>query len=94
MAVLGWGVLSRSGHGGASGRCQWCGEAEELQREPVGVAVAGAQLRGDVRYLVQVQDPDDRVADGGLGLVRAADAAGVFPEGDITDVLQGRSPAS
>jgi hypothetical protein len=25
--------------------------------------------------------------DGGLGLVRAADAAGVFPEGDITDII-------
>jgi hypothetical protein len=45
--------------------------------------VAAAQLGGDVRYLVQVQDPDDRVADGGHGLVRAADAAGVFPEADI-----------
>ena len=71
--------MSRSGHSGVSGQCQWCGEAEELQREPVGVAVAGAQLRGDVRYLVQVQDPDDGVADGGLGLVRAADAAARLP---------------
>jgi hypothetical protein len=62
MAVLGSGVLSRSGHGGVSGQCQWCGEAGELQREPAWVAMAGAQLRGDVRYLVQVQDPDDGVA--------------------------------
>jgi hypothetical protein len=31
----------------------------------VGVAVAGAELCGDVRDLVQVEDADDRVADGG-----------------------------
>src|ERR1017187_3994188 len=86
-AVTEW-RLSRSGHGGVSGRHQGPGEAEELQREPVGVAVAAAQLRGDAGYPVQVQDPDDGVADGGLGLVRAADAAGILPEADITDVLQ------
>src|SRR5271156_2725160 len=80
--------LSRSGHGRVSGqRRLWRGEAEELEREPVGVAVADAQLRGDVRYLMQVQDADDRVADGGHGLVRAADAAGVLAEGDITDIV-------
>src|ERR1019366_6034605 len=85
-AVTDW-RLSRSGHGGVPVRCQWHGETEELEREPVGVAVAAAQLGGDVRYPVQVQDPDDGVADGGLGLVRAADAAGVLAEGDITDVV-------
>lgn len=53
-----------------SARCQGCGEAEDLEREPVGVAVVAAQLRGDVRDLVQVQDADNGVADGGLGLVR------------------------
>jgi hypothetical protein len=52
--------LSRSRHGVISGqRRLGPGEAEELQREPVGVAVADTQLRGDVRYPVQVQDPDD-----------------------------------
>src|ERR1017187_1138076 len=49
--------------------------------------MADAQLRGDVRYPVQVQDADDGVADGGLGLISAADAAGVFPEADITDIM-------
>ena len=51
--------------------------------------MASAQLGGDIGHLVQVQDPDDGVAYGGQGLVRAADAAGVLPEADITDVLQG-----
>src|ERR1019366_506656 len=63
------------------------GQAEELQRKPVGVAVAGAQLGGDVRYLMQVQDPDDGVADRGPGLVRAADPAGIFPEDDVADIM-------
>ena len=49
--------------------------------------MASAQLGGDIGHLVQVQDPDDGVADGGQGLVRAADAAGVLPEADITDVM-------
>lgn len=80
--------LSRSGHGGVSGqRRLWRGEAGELEREPAGVAVVDAQLGGDVRYLVQVQDPGDRVADGGLGLVRAADTAGVLTEAGITEVM-------
>ena len=87
LPSLAW-PLSRSGHGGVSGqRRLWRGEAEELERELVRVAVVDAQLGGDVRYLVQVQDPDDRVADGGLGLVRAADAAGVLAEADITDIV-------
>ena len=88
FAVPGCGGLSHSGHGVVSGKRRlWCGEAEELQREPVGVAVVDAQLRGKVRYPVQVQDADDGVADGSLGLVCAADAAGVFPEADIADVV-------
>jgi hypothetical protein len=88
-----WRVGS-SGHGRVSVRCQGCHEAEELQRELVRVAVAGAELGGDVRDPVQVEHAGDGVADGGHGPVRAADAAAVLPEYDITDLLQGRSPAS
>ena len=75
-----WGALPRawrvalSGHGGVSVRRQWRHEAEELQRELVGVAVAGAELGGDVRDLVQVEDAGDGVADGGHGPVRAGPA--------------------
>jgi len=74
-----------SGHGGISIRRQWRHEAEELQRELVRVAVAGAELGGDVRDAVQVKDAGDGVADGGHGPVRAADAAGVLPEYDIAE---------
>src|SRR5260370_39713943 len=82
----GRGLARLSGHGGVSVRCQWRDEAEEQQREPVRIPVIGAELGGDVRDLVQVQDPGDGVADGGHGPVRAADAAGVLPEDDIADV--------
>ena len=75
------------GHGGVSVRRQRCREAKEPQRELVGVAVAGAELSGDVRDPVQVKDAGDGVADGGHGPVRAADAAGVLPEYDITDIM-------
>src|SRR6266571_2758364 len=69
------------------GDSQRCHEAKEPQRELVRVAVAGAELSGDVRDPVQVQDAGDGVADGGHGPVRAADAAGVLPEYDIADVM-------
>ena len=49
--------------------------------------MAGAELGGDVRDAVQVEDSGDGVADGGHGPVRAADAAGVLPEYDITDIM-------
>ena len=49
--------------------------------------MAGAELGGDVRDPVQVKDAGDGVADGGHGPVRAADAAGVLPEDDITDIM-------
>lgn len=49
--------------------------------------MVGAELGGDVRHPVQVQDADDGVADGGHGLVRAAGAAGILPEHDITDII-------
>ena len=84
--LRGW-QLPFSGHGGVSVRCQWRDEAEELQRELVRVAVIGAELRGDVRHLVQVEDACDGVADGGHGPVRAADAAGILTEYDITDIM-------
>ncbi len=53
----------------------------------VRVAVAGAELCGDVRDFAQVEDADDRVADGGQGAVRAADAAGVLAEDDVADIV-------
>jgi hypothetical protein len=62
-------------------------EAEELHRELIRVAVIRAEPGGDVRDPVQVEDADDGVADGGHGPVRAAGAAGVFPEHDITNIL-------
>jgi hypothetical protein len=42
------------------------------------------------------QDPDAKVAQGGhdLGSAASADLGGVFAVADVTDVLQGRSPAS
>ena len=52
-ALLAW-RLSRSGHCGVSGRRQWRGEAEEPEREPVRVTVAGAQLGGDIGDPVEV----------------------------------------
>src|SRR5260221_7886340 len=78
--------LPCSGHGRVSVGRQWRDEAEELQRKLVRIPVIGAELRGDVRHPVQVQDADDGVADGGHGLVRATGAAGVLPEYDITDI--------
>ena len=79
--------VALSGHGGVSVRRQRCHEAEELQRELVRVSVIGAELGGGVRDLVQVKDSGDGVADGGHGPVRAADAAGILPEYDITDIM-------
>ena len=49
--------------------------------------MAGAELCGDVRDAVQVEDAGDGVADGGHGPVRAAGAAGVLPECDIADIV-------
>ena len=54
--------------------------------------MADAELSGDVRDPVQVEDAGDGVADGGHGPVRAADAAGVFAEYDIASVLWGSGP--
>jgi hypothetical protein len=76
-----------SGHGGVSVRHQRGHQAEEQQRELVRVAVIGAELGGDVRDPVQVEDPGDGVADGGHGPVCAAGAAGILPEHDITDIM-------
>src|SRR6266700_7357023 len=76
-----------SGHGRVSLWRQRGHEAEKLQRELVGVAVIGAELGGDIRDLVQVEDAGDGIADGGHGPVRAAGAAGVLPENDITVIV-------
>ena len=70
------------------------GETEELEGQAVGVAAAGAELCGDARDAEEAEGAGDGVADGGEGLVRSSGAAAVFPEYDVTDILQGRSPAS
>src|SRR5207302_5336257 len=81
------GRVALSGHGGVSVRRQRGHEAEKLQGELVRVAVIGAELGGDVRDPVQVKDAGHGVADGGHGPVRAAGAAGILPEYDVTDIM-------
>jgi len=56
-----------SGPGGVSVRGQRGDEAEEQQRELVWIPAIGAELGGDVRDPVQVEDAGDGVADGGHG---------------------------
>ena len=71
--------MALSGHGRVSVRRQRCHEAEELERQPVGVAAAGAELGSDARDAEQAEGAGDGVADGGEGLVRGGGAVPSSP---------------
>jgi hypothetical protein len=60
------------------------------------VAAVVAAGVGDVGEPGVPEGAGDQVADSGVGtgLVPGADLLGVFAEGDVPDILQGRSPAS